>query len=70
MDGPMNGIDPDVVENDVGAIWRGLYKLEKGFSESPNPLKMAQKVNNTITCIYMCMYIMHKHYMLSCVYIL
>ena len=44
MDGPMSGIDPDVVENEVGAIWRALYKLEKGFSESHNPLKMAQKV--------------------------
>ena len=44
MDGPMGDIDPDVVENDAGAIWRGLYKLEKIFSESDNPLKMAQKV--------------------------
>lgn len=44
MDGPMNGVDPDQVENDTGAMWRGLYKLEKTFNETPNPLKMAQKV--------------------------
>ena len=44
MDGPMSGVDPDQVENDTGTFWRGLYKLEKVFNETPNPLKMAQKV--------------------------
>lgn len=44
MDGPMSGVDPDQVENDVGSMWRTLYKMEKSFSECPNPLKMAQKV--------------------------
>ena len=44
MDGPMGDMDPDVVENDTGALWRGLYKLEKTFSDVDNPLKMAQKV--------------------------
>ena len=48
MDGPMSGVDPDQVENDIGSIWRTLYKMEKSFSECPNPLKMAQKV---CTCI-------------------
>ena len=46
MDGPMSGVDPDQVENDVGAMWRTLYKMEKSFSECPNPLKMAQKVRS------------------------
>lgn len=46
MDGPMSGVDPDQVENDVGAMWRTLYKMEKSFSECPNPLKMAQKVQS------------------------
>ena len=46
MDGPMSHVDPDDVENDAGQFWRTLYKLEKGFQESPNPLKMAQKVRN------------------------
>ena len=44
MDGPMSGVDPDQVENDVGSMWRTLYKMEKSLSEYPNPLKMAQKV--------------------------
>ena len=48
----MNGVDPDQVENEAGAMWRGLYKLEKTFSENPNPLKMAQKVHCTCTCRY------------------
>lgn len=44
MTGPMSGVDPDQVENDAGMYWRTFYKLEKNFGESPNPLKMAQKV--------------------------
>lgn len=50
MDGPMSGVDPDQVENDIGSIWRTLYKMEKSFSECPNPLKMAQKVEQLCTC--------------------
>ena len=48
MDGPMSGVDPDVVENDIGVVWRTLYKLEKGFSENPSALKMAQKVKGRV----------------------
>lgn len=48
MDGPMSGVDPDQVENDTGTFWRGLYKLEKVFNETPNPLKMAQKVKSRV----------------------
>lgn len=43
MKGPMTGVDPDQVENETGIFWRTLYKLEKGFQENPNPLKMAKK---------------------------
>ena len=57
MDGPMNGVDPDQVENEAGAMWRALYKLEKTFSENPNPLKMAQKVHCTCTCTSTCRYV-------------
>ena len=46
MDGSMAGVDPDVVENEVGTYWRNLYKLEKGFSEMPAPRKIAGKVIN------------------------
>ena len=48
MDGPMLGVDPDVVEQDVGNFWRTLYKLEKGFSDNPSPKKMASKVKNKV----------------------
>ena len=48
MDGPMSGVDPDVVENDIGVVWRTLYKLEKGFAENPSALKMAQKVKGRV----------------------
>ena len=44
----MSGVDPDVVENDIGVVWRTLYKLEKGFSEQPNALNMAQKVKGRV----------------------
>lgn len=41
----MSGVDPDLVENETGAFWRTLYKLEKTFSDDPNPFKMAQTVS-------------------------
>ena len=41
----MSGVDPDQVENDTGTVWRTLYKLQKGFSDSPNPLQMATKAS-------------------------
>ena len=44
----MSGVNPDDVENDVGNIWRTLYKMERNFSENPNPLKMASKVRSTL----------------------
>ena len=56
MYGPLSTVDPDVVENDVGAIWRELYKLEKHFGEEANPLGMAKKVHSYIlthACTYM-----------------
>jgi dynein heavy chain len=48
MHGPMTGLDPDVCENEVGGIWRELYKLEKHFSDTPNPLSMAKKVKSRV----------------------
>ena len=44
LDGVFEKIDPDVVESDVGNMWRTLYKLEKTFSETPLPKQMAEKV--------------------------
>ena len=48
MDGPMSNVDPDSVDQEVGNIWRNLYKLEKGFNEVPSPKKIASKVKNKV----------------------
>ena len=44
MDGPMSNVDPDLVDQEVGNFWRGLYKLEKGFDGIAAPKKIASKV--------------------------
>ena len=44
MNGPFSGIHPETVENEVGGIWRLLYKLEKSFSDTPAPCGIAQAV--------------------------
>ncbi|XP_074662516.1 dynein axonemal heavy chain 7-like [Tubulanus polymorphus] len=44
MDGPMTGVDPDNVEQEIGNLWRGLYKLEKGFENMPAAKRIAQRV--------------------------
>nr|XP_051704293.1 dynein axonemal heavy chain 7 isoform X3 [Oryctolagus cuniculus] len=43
-EGPYHKVNPDQVETDVGNYWRGLYKLEKIFHDSPNALAMTKKV--------------------------
>ncbi|BFZ21958.1 hypothetical protein BsWGS_24997 [Bradybaena similaris] len=48
MDGPMIGVDPDVVDQDVGNFWRSLYKLEKTFDSLPAPKKIASKVKTKV----------------------
>ncbi|KAM4561096.1 dynein axonemal heavy chain 7 [Fundulus diaphanus] len=42
--GPLSTVSPDKVEGDVGNYWRTLYKLEKGFGEAPNALKIARTI--------------------------
>ncbi|XP_066544073.1 dynein axonemal heavy chain 7 isoform X2 [Amia ocellicauda] len=44
MEGELASINPDKVESDVGNYWRSLYKLEKGFQDSPNALTLATTV--------------------------
>ena len=41
----MDAVNPDVVDNEVGNIWRQLYKLEKGFENVPAAKKIATKVS-------------------------
>ncbi|XP_055472779.1 dynein axonemal heavy chain 7, partial [Psammomys obesus] len=43
-EGPYHKVNPDQVEVDVGNYWRGLYKLEKTFHDSPNALAITKKV--------------------------
>ncbi len=59
MDGSMSGVDPDQVENETGIFWRTLYKLEKGFQDNPNPLKMAKKVRSLLQEILHALYYMN-----------
>ncbi|XP_047226085.1 dynein axonemal heavy chain 7 isoform X2 [Girardinichthys multiradiatus] len=42
--GPLSAVSPDKVELEVGNYWRTIYKLEKGFSEVPNALKIARTI--------------------------
>ncbi|GAB1284962.1 Dynein, axonemal, heavy chain 7C [Apodemus speciosus] len=47
-EGPYHKVNPDQVEADVGNYWRGLYKLEKVFHDSPNALAMTKKVRSRV----------------------
>ncbi|KAM7316207.1 hypothetical protein ACRRTK_024887 [Alexandromys fortis] len=47
-EGPYHKVNPDQVEADVGNYWRGLYKLEKAFHDSPNALAMTKKVRTRV----------------------
>ncbi|XP_024258908.2 dynein axonemal heavy chain 7 isoform X2 [Oncorhynchus tshawytscha] len=42
--GPLSAVNPDKVEGDVGNYWRALYKLEKGFGDTPKALHIASRV--------------------------
>ncbi|KAM9123015.1 dynein axonemal heavy chain 7 [Pangshura tecta] len=44
MEGVFTKVNPDQVEIDVGNYWRGLYKLEKTFHDSPNALLVTTKI--------------------------
>ncbi|KAJ3342735.1 Dynein heavy chain 7, axonemal [Gonapodya sp. JEL0774] len=42
MNGPFLKLDPEIVETEVGNMFRGIYKLCAGFSADPKPLELAQ----------------------------
>ena len=45
MEGPWGSLDPDIVDQETGNFWRGLYKLEKQFNEVPKVQSIAVKVS-------------------------
>ncbi|XP_037706594.1 dynein heavy chain 7, axonemal isoform X3 [Choloepus didactylus] len=47
-EGPYQKVNPDQVETDIGNYWRGLYKLEKTFHDSPNALAITKKVRTKV----------------------
>ncbi|XP_078260700.1 dynein axonemal heavy chain 7 [Rhinoraja longicauda] len=48
MEGSFTDVNPDDVETDAGNYWRGLYKLERAFSDSPNAFKIAHTVRKKV----------------------
>uniref|UniRef100_A0A8D0HPP8 Dynein axonemal heavy chain 7 n=1 Tax=Sphenodon punctatus TaxID=8508 RepID=A0A8D0HPP8_SPHPU len=48
MEGIFTKVNPDQVELDAGNYWRGLYKLEKFFSGSPNALSITTKIKTKV----------------------
>jgi dynein heavy chain len=51
MEGPWGSLDPDVVDQETGNFWRGLYKLEKQFGEVPKAQSIAVNVStNPSSC--------------------
>ncbi|KAI1899404.1 hypothetical protein AGOR_G00061430 [Albula goreensis] len=48
LEGPLNSVNPDKVETEVGNYWRALYKLEKGFQGSPQALNIASVMKDQV----------------------
>ncbi|CAK8675251.1 unnamed protein product [Clavelina lepadiformis] len=48
IDGTFDKVDPDTVEQDIGNFWRGLYKLEKSFTEDLNAKSIAEKTKGRV----------------------
>jgi dynein heavy chain len=48
LEGPLAGVDPEAVEDNVGMTWRNLYKIEKTFVESPGPRNLAATVKGEV----------------------
>ena len=40
--GPFVGLDAEVVEDEVGTMWRTMHKLSRTFAENPNPKRSSE----------------------------
>lgn len=48
----VGSFDPDDIENEIGAIYRTVVKLEKMFSDRPATKQLAENVNDRTTFLY------------------
>ncbi|GIX78819.1 hypothetical protein CDAR_277851, partial [Caerostris darwini] len=48
LEGPIHQVEPELVEQEVMTLWRLLYKLEKTFSDTPEPRRIAESVKSTV----------------------
>lgn len=48
LEGPLSGVEPETVDNDVNVTWRNLYKIEKAFAELPGPRALATTVKEEV----------------------
>ncbi|KAI9206289.1 dynein heavy chain and region D6 of dynein motor-domain-containing protein [Polychytrium aggregatum] len=48
MNGPFNELNAEQVDEQVGAMWRTMFKLTKTFSEQPAPRKIAESSKNKL----------------------
>ena len=60
MEGPMEGLEPDVTENEVSTLSRNLFKLEKAFENNPNAMKICNKVCIQKWKLLLVKYIIHR----------
>jgi dynein heavy chain len=44
MNGPFLDLDAEVIEEDIGNMWRLMYKLTKTFSDAPGPKRIAESI--------------------------
>ncbi|GIY10033.1 dynein heavy chain 7, axonemal [Caerostris extrusa] len=48
LEGPIHQVEPELVEQEVMTLWRLLYKLEKTFSDTREPRRIAESVKSTV----------------------
>ncbi|XP_070580768.1 dynein axonemal heavy chain 3-like [Ptychodera flava] len=48
MNGPFQDLDAEEVDEEVGNMWRTVYKLAKTFNEQPGPQRIANSVKGKI----------------------